>query len=136
VHAVDPQPIEVLDDLDVAFLRITDSAPSSVATIMPPVPVRRAVPGERLFILHHSRGDVLQVSRTFCRAATIQLQPDREVQHTCGTFAGSSGALLFAERDGALIGIHHSALKSSERVAGFAASFAAIAMRSAVLNTR
>lgn len=64
---------------------------------------RLPVQGERMFVLHHPNGRLLSVSEG-CRVSS---QGDAHTfTHTCDTLKGSSGALMFAASDGAVVGVH------------------------------
>ncbi len=109
--------------LDVAILRIAPSAerPSFAATVM-----REPQPGERLFILHHGAGRPLQVTRSFCTASAEPAPIANSFAHTCPTTKGSSGALVFAESDGAIVGLHKSHNLRTDTVMGYATRITAI----------
>lgn len=58
---------------------------------------------EPLFILHHPEGLPLSVTDRNCSASATS---ETTFMHTCDTLNGSSGALIFAKIDGAVVGIH------------------------------
>lgn len=126
-------PVESDVVLDYALLRLrvtTDARPHGNLSNLS---VRAAIPGERLFIIHHSNGDPQQVSRAFCRADLQQSRVAVEISHTCPTTPGSSGAMVFADSDGAIVGLHHSISSRSDTVRGYAAPMVAILAKSTVL---
>lgn len=95
--------------------------------------VRAAIAGERLFIIHHSNGDPQQVTRAFCRADLEQSRAATEISHSCPTRPGSSGALVFADSDGAIVGLHRSIARRTDIVRGYATPMIAILAKSTVL---
>lgn len=112
-------PLEIDAKLDYALLKLGPLPAGASVVHLGQLPMRPAVPGERLFILHHSKGEPLQVSRAFCRAGIDQPFPG-ELRHTCPTQTGSSGSLVFAERDGAIVGLHRSITRRVDIVEGYA----------------
>ncbi len=116
--AVDAKPVEQDETLDYALLTLKE--PVNVAThVLPKVSFRQALPGERLLLVHHSRGEVKAITRFRCRVATEKLATD-ELAHTCTASPGSSGALILAERDHAIVGLHHSVAKLDRPYFGYA----------------
>lgn len=128
----DPAPVELDAKLDFALLRIisapTERQPQPLANVR----FRAAVPGERLFMLHHAASKPLQVTRTRCRVAGSA--SDQDLRHTCATSPGSSGALVFAEHDHAVVGLHHARRINDEFVPGVATHIAALLAKSAALR--
>ena len=118
-------PVEIDVKLDYALLSLSALPAGATVTHLGQIAMRAAVPGERLLILHHSKGDPLQVSRAFCRAALDQVVVD-QLRHSCPTHTGSSGAIVFAERDYAIVGLHHSISTRADGVAGYATAISAI----------
>lgn len=133
-HEIDPTPIEMEAELDFALLRLVP--PSADRQPVPPAHLRfRAVlPGERLFLLHHPGSKPLQVTRTRCRVAAPLFIGERVLRHTCATLPGSSGALVFAEQDLAIVGLHHSRRKSDEHSPGVATPISALLAKSSTLR--
>ena len=119
--------------LDYALLRkrVTKTEPPLVD--LANLPVRAAIAGERLFIIHHSNGDPQQVTRAFCRADLEQSRAATEISHSCPTRPGSSGALVFADSDGAIVGLHRSIARRTDIVRGYATPMIAILAKSTVL---
>lgn len=116
--AVDPKPAEQDQVLDYALLMLKE--PVNPAThVLPRVTFRAALPGERLLLVHHRGGEVKAVTRFRCRVATEELAKD-ELAHTCTASPGSSGALLLAERDHAIVGLHRSVAKPDRTYVGYA----------------
>jgi hypothetical protein len=120
-------------DLDYALLRKRATTDSPPLGNLGNLSVRAAIPGERLFIIHHSDGDPQQVTRAFCRADLDQPRGAMEVSHSCPTRPGSSGALVFADSDGAIIGLHRSIARRTDIVRGYAAPMIAILGKSIAL---
>lgn len=135
VLMLEPSPTEIDATLDYALLKPHAPSGTGLRSNLDVLPVRDAVPGERLFIIHHSKGKPQQISRAFCRAAGERALPD-EINHTCPTHRGSSGALVFAESDGAIVGLHHSATTRADTVRGYATALTAIFAKSQVLSSR
>lgn len=120
-------------DLDYALLEVL---PAPGASLPKPIGLRKArdaVPGERLFLIHHSQGAPQQISRAFCAARMEQLGKGL-LRHTCPSDIGSSGALVFAESDGAVVALHHSVGTTADTTRGFATRITAILARSTRLN--
>lgn len=131
-HGVDPVPIEVDATLDFALLRLMPPAKGSRPEPLARPIFRVPVPGERLFLVHHADGKPLQVTRTRCRVdVTVS---DRELDHTCATLPGSSGALVFAEHDHAIVGLHRSRRNAGEQILGIATPAAALLAKSTTLR--
>lgn len=104
-YRVGPIPVESDEALDYAILQV-EGAPGDVwgtAT------VRRAPPrpGAGLLVIHHPGGLPKHVTRGQCRAARPATDSvGTQLFHLCDTLPGSSGAPIFADSDGAMIGIH------------------------------
>jgi hypothetical protein len=133
-YIVEPTPLERDAQLDYALLRITAAPGRSLPAPLPRVIFRVASPGERLLILHHSRSQPLQVTRTRCRVGTAAPATERELRHTCATLAGSSGALVLAEHDHAVVGLHRARRIRDDRDPGVATSIQALLAKSAILR--
>ncbi len=134
LYEVDPTPIEIDPHLDVALLRLLPNAAGRQTEPLSQPRFRVAIPGERLFLLHHPDSKPMQVSRTRCRVATPFVTGEQDLRHTCATWPGSSGALIFAEQDLAIVGLHHSRRKSDEDPRGFATPISALLAKSATLR--
>jgi hypothetical protein len=116
---VDPAAVEQDKALDYAILTLKQAVNSN-AYVLPKLVFRAALPGERLLLVHHSRGDVKAVTRFRCRVATeSNLGPDK-LAHSCSATSGSSGSLLLAERDHAIVGLHRSSVKEPKPYVGYA----------------
>lgn len=96
--------------------------------------LRDAIPGERLMIIHHAGGEVQQITRAYCRAAADTPIAKATLTHTCATSPGSSGALVFAERDGAIVGLHKATRVNAHRQPGLATTALAIIANSPTLR--
>ncbi|MEL7462923.1 MAG: serine protease [Pseudomonadota bacterium] len=104
-YRVDLNPIAASGERDYSYLRV-EGAPGrewGVATIRRDTPR----PGASLLIVHHPGGLVKHVTRGNCRASRPAVD-DRGIElfHVCDTLPGSSGAPIFSDDDGAVIGIH------------------------------
>jgi len=132
---LDPKPLETDAALDFALLHLREARAPTALSDLDGIAVRAAIPGERLFIIHHAKGKAQQISRAFCRAFIEQLRSN-EISHSCPTHPGSSGALVFAESDGAIVGLHHSATTKPDTVRGYATTLTVIVAKSQVLAPR
>ena len=132
IMVVEPRPLESDAALDYALLRPIVAQADMSPPDLGAVAIRAPSQGERLFVIHHAKGNPQQVSRAFCRVQSMQ-PSSSEIGHTCPTNSGSSGALIFAEGDGAIVGLHHSATKRLDAVKGYATPLAVIQARSALL---
>ena len=134
IHPVDPLPLEEDGELDYAVLRLARSPEMSLPLPWPRFQLRAAVTGERLFILHHSGGNPLQVTRAHCRVTAPDATRRTVVRHSCATQTGSSGALLIAERDHAIVGLHRAIRRSHETSRGIATAATVLHAKSTVLS--
>lgn len=121
--------LEADETLDFALLRITLPAGHAEQRSLPIATARSATPGERLVVIHHAFGDTQQISRAFCRVLIDQPTDKTQLRHSCPTRGGASGALLIAESDGAVVGLHHSNSTGPDALNGYATSFSAIMAR-------
>lgn len=131
-YKVDPAPVESDAKLDFALLRLMPPVSGHQPHVLGNLRFRAALPGERLLVLHHAAGKPLQVTRTRCRVAASG--SDQDLRHTCATSPGSSGALVFAEHDHAVVGLHHARRPKDEFVPGAATPIAALLAKSATLR--
>jgi V8-like Glu-specific endopeptidase len=131
---VEIQPLEADEALDYAILALTQVVSSPAAQPLATLAFRDAVPGERLMIIHHSSSEPQQITRAFCRAVSTQPSTDNDLAHTCATSPGSSGALVFAERDGAIVGLHKSIQRGRDRSPGYATPSLALLAKSTILK--
>ncbi|MEQ1717094.1 MAG: serine protease [Hyphomicrobium sp.] len=133
IVALDPVPVESDAVLDYALLRIRVTSDGPPIVDLGKISVRAVSPGERLFIIHHSNGDPQQVTRAFCRADLEQSHAATEISHSCPTRPGSSGALVFADSDGAIVGLHRSIARRTDIVRGYASPMISILGKSIAL---
>jgi hypothetical protein len=91
---------QVSSGIDVSIGRFRGSPIPAGKTFV----AREALLGEELFVLHHPKGLPLSISDRRCRVSS--LGNSKTFTHTCDTEKGSSGALIYAKDDGAVIGIH------------------------------
>lgn len=103
---VDPIPIETHLRLDYSLLRVAGNPARKFAVT--PAQRRAARDNESLYLIHHPGGQPQKLTRAYCRAFPDKAVHDTEVRHQCDTLPGSSGALIFALTDGAIVGLHHS----------------------------
>lgn len=137
-RVVELEPVAIESDvaLDYALLRLRVTPGTSAPIALSRIVVRAVIPGERLFIIHHSNGDPQQVTRAFCRADLEQSRTAMEISHSCPTRPGSSGALVFADSDGAIVGLHRSIARRTDIVRGFATPMIAILAKSTELAAK
>jgi V8-like Glu-specific endopeptidase len=133
-YDVEDEPLEQNAKLDMALLRIKPSARSKLPDSMPRLALRNALPGERLFIVHHSGSAPLQITRAHCRVASEGPTSESELIHTCATRSGSSGAVVLAERDNAVVGLHFASRRHNDVAPGVARSAAAMLAGSPILR--
>lgn len=133
-YDVEPAPLEEDASLDYALLRIKAPAGRGLPEPLARVTFRAAVPGERLLVLHHSGSEPLQVTRTRCRVDTGGPVGADTLRHTCATRAGSSGALVLAEADHAVIGLHRAVRIRDDSVPGVATPALALFAKSQALR--
>lgn len=131
---IETTPLEADADLDYALLRVLPAADGRLPLPIARVALREALPGERLVILHHSDGKALQVTRTRCRVADIAAARPSDLRHTCALRGGSSGAVILAERDQAIVGIHKAGFRHSDAPAGLATRASVLLSVSAVIR--
>lgn len=130
---VNPTPIEKDEALDYAILTL--KTPLNPSThVLPSIRFRAAMPGESLLLVHHSRGEVKSVTRHRCRVATSQDHVKDRLAHSCDAASGSSGALLLAERDHAIVGLHRSITKDDRPYVGYATPAMALLAKSPTLQ--
>ncbi|MFD1624861.1 SUMF1/EgtB/PvdO family nonheme iron enzyme [Azospirillum griseum] len=99
-------PLESNADLDYAILRVegdTSRFPS-----LPLNHVRDPRPGEALFLIGHPGGASQHIIRRDCLAVDRRVPSGLEFAHRCDSIPGNSGSPVFADDDGALVGLHHS----------------------------
>lgn len=122
-YAVSTNPIEKNEQLDYAILEFLGSSPVNQYGYIFPT-VREARTGESLFMIHHSSGEHKRITRRDCSRLDIPLDVSQRVQtpnggwrrvnlttdipHFCDSLGGSSGSLVFAANDGAIVGLHFS----------------------------
>ena len=127
------QPLEQDQTLDYAILKL--EKPVNGAThALTAVRLREALPGERLTLIHHARGAPQQVSRIKCRIAIERERTSERIAHTCWSAPGSSGALIFAERDQAILGLHRSAARNVDDPVGSETPAMKLLARSPILQ--
>ncbi len=133
-YNVEPTPVEVDAQLDFALLRLVPPATGRQPEPIAQLRFRAALPGERLFLLHHAGSKPLQVTRARCHVAVSHPVKDHALSHTCATLPGSSGALVFAEHDLAVVGLHRGRTQYDDHVPGVATPVAALLAKSATLR--
>jgi len=124
--AVDVAPIEANKDLDYAILHVAGDPGGAFG--IAPLKVRNATANERLFIIRHPAGQPRRLTRAFCRADPKLAIDQTQLRHQCDTLPGSSGALIFAQRDNALVGLHHLGGLAAGDVSSFNQAIDAIAL--------
>lgn len=86
-------------DLDLMYGRLAGSPPDQALEF----PSRWPRNGEALYVVHYPDNGVAHVSEQGCRVRSVE---DPFFTHNCATDTGSSGALLFAKDDNAVLGVH------------------------------
>lgn len=120
-------------NLDFAILEFIGSSPWETYGSVP-IKLRDAVPGEDLFIIHHSDtdrngGDPKRITRKSCSVLNVQpstqltvKKPDgslrplnlsTDIPHFCDSLVGSSGSLVFA-RDGSIVGLNFAGTENND----------------------
>lgn len=103
---VDVKPIDADRRLDFSILKVHGNPASRYPVLQRTI--RSAQDNESLYILHHPGGQPQRLTRAFCRAFPQQATGNDQIKHQCDTLPGSSGSLIFAAIDGAIVGLHHS----------------------------
>ena len=127
---------------DFIVLRLTaESAPKVAAQNIKPLRLSPEPPraGDDLFIVGHPLGVAQIVLRAHCRVrADKSASPSGNIiEHSCGTAPGISGAPIFSDQTGVVVGIH---IQAQDKVGndlvnlGFGLPLAVIAERSAMVR--
>lgn len=116
---VELQPVEINTKLDFAILQLGSSTDGTPPNVLAAAKAREAIEGERLVIFHHSKSAGLQITRTACRQLPELARDPSRLTHSCATFVGSSGSLIIAERDDAILGLHHSVSIDPDKIEGY-----------------
>jgi hypothetical protein len=87
---------------------------------------------ETVLILSHPLGQGKRLSVGQCKVLIVDPPPASRFVHNCAVLEGSSGALLFAKSDGAILGMHI----RGEAQSGTAVNIVTIVARSKELSTR
>lgn len=104
IYQIDPKPIDNDATLDFALLKSKSDLPYDDASFG----YRQPRGGETLVLISHPLGQGKRVSNLGCIVAP-NTEPDSQIFiHGCPTLGGSSGALIFAIGDLALVGLHRS----------------------------
>ncbi len=100
------EPVFTREDLDFSYLKVNGKPGLKWGVVsLRETPPR---PAEALLVVHHPGGQPKHVTRGKCRAAFPNATDPKEIElfHTCDTLPGSSGAPVFSDNDGTMIGIH------------------------------
>jgi Trypsin-like peptidase domain len=124
------EPKEKSLNLDYAILEFLNNSPVGKYNAIP-VNLRDADESDNLFILHHSAGEPLRITRKSCSILSIDLSSDQKVDtpdgntrlvnpstdqpHFCDSLGGSSGSLVFErdESEVSIVGLHFSGTDNS-----------------------
>ncbi|MEM9190933.1 MAG: serine protease, partial [Myxococcota bacterium] len=136
-YDVHPVPLEADPQLDYAVLRVSGNPGAEWGYV--PLDVRRAEPGESLFLIHHPAGRPQVITRTDCEVvSSSQAVSSSRLWHRCDTMRGSSGSLVFAGAPGeslAVVGLHYAGFISESPTAhNFAKPMDAVVARSNLLR--
>lgn len=99
-------PVEMHRQLDYAILRVEGELARKYGTV--PLNLRDVQPAEALFLIHHPAGLPKRLTRRHCQAGRLSPLEGDDLAHRCDTLPGSSGAPVFSDEDGALVGLHYS----------------------------
>jgi hypothetical protein len=128
-------PVEQDSALDYAILRVNISGKAGAMVPLQALRLRTVRPGESLQMLHHPNFRPLLLTRAHCRVVHEKPIEGADLVHTCRTSGGSSGALLFAASDGAIVGLHHGTMTvGGTRKTGRATTATALLAKSAELQ--
>lgn len=75
-----------------------------------PMKIRSPIQGETLVVISYPLGQAKRLSSGNCRVSYDEPPIKTQFFHHCVTFPGSSGALVVAETDGAVVGVHSESL--------------------------
>ena len=123
IFTVNVIPVEKDRALDYAILEVEGLPGKKYGVVK--LDFREPNPTEPLFIIHHSLGKPKLITRVNCRIikepetssakpennsstpeSVVQYNPDIDVKHRCDSQGGSSGALVFAQLDDKIVGLH------------------------------
>ena len=125
IYPVDIRVLESSEALDYAILRVENS-PGRIYGFVP-LRYRSATETDELFMIHHSKAKPKQITRRNCtmlKTSQIEQLPiemvgefrsfniESDRPHRCDSEEGSSGALVFAYSDGAVVGLHFAGTSS------------------------
>jgi V8-like Glu-specific endopeptidase len=102
---VDTTAVETDSTLDYSIVHVQGNPGGEFGIIIHPL--RAARDNESLYIIHHPGGQPQKLTRAFCRAFPYEATEAFTIKHQCDTMPGSSGSLIFAASDGAIVGLHH-----------------------------
>lgn len=109
VFPVNTMPVEMDEALDYAVLRTAGRPGDQYGTIA--LHTREARTDEPFFVIHHPAGRVQQLSREDCYEETTRTtKRDDLLLHRCDVEPGSSGSLLLALADDAVVGLNRAGL--------------------------
>ncbi|MCD0162838.1 trypsin-like peptidase domain-containing protein [Deinococcus sp. 6YEL10] len=136
---VNIQPTERNADYDYAILEVNGNPGAKYGTVL--MNARQPLINETLYIIHHPAGQPKQISRLNCRLhPTRNTDPNSiELLHRCDTLGGSSGSMVMADGDNAIVGLHFAGFNSSvlpsfEQRANYAKRFTKVLAKSSVLT--
>lgn len=91
---------------DFALLHLTGAPGDKFGVIK--LDIREALADEPLAVVGHPAAHPLMIQRANCYGWHPAAVGD-DLQHHCDTLGGSSGSLIFAQKDGRIVGLHYAA---------------------------
>ncbi|WP_095192604.1 serine protease [Pseudomonas sp. Irchel 3A7] len=109
------------EDIDLVSSPILSSATADISVLVLskpfkdsfkpyPMKIRLPIKGETLVVVSYPLGQAKRLSSGNCRVGNEDTPIQSQFYHHCMTFPASSGALIVARTDGAIVGVHSQAL--------------------------
>lgn len=103
-------PVVVSTNKDISVLALNKPFKDSFKPY--PMKIRSPVQGETLVVISYPLGQAKRLSSGNCRVSDDLTPTTSQFYHHCLTFPGSSGALVVAQTDGAVVGVHSASLET------------------------